>query len=234
MWIWMLIPLVLAPTLFCLVFVYSKDRWEPEPKTLVMKVFFTGFAVAIPTVLVQWGLLYIIGSLTEEPNWVILYLTAFFVFAAISEMAKYLVFKILIGSSEEFNEKLDGIVYMVAAATGFAAVENFGYGLLLELYWQPIYRSILSAFFHAICSGILGAYLGEAEFTDSDWKAFFFILTGFFAATFIHSLYEFFLLYPRPWAPWMNLPLLLFSGTWLLWKMQRLTQESPFRELQKT
>ncbi|RME76399.1 MAG: protease PrsW [Planctomycetota bacterium] len=231
-WLYFL-SLAIAPTLFVVWYVYSLDRWEPEPKSLVMKVFFAGILSIIPAFLIEWGGMAFIATAEPHPSLWTTALVAFIIVAVTEEACKYLPFKIMIGSHEEFDEKIDGVVYMVAAAMGFAAIENIGYVLIfgaqfsvLKATQVGLARAVLSTPAHAICSGILGVHLGKAEFTSSDFSAFFTIAKGFFLAVLIHGFYDFFIFINFPWA---SVPVLVLGGLYFMKQIHILQEDSPYK-----
>jgi len=121
-----LIALAIAPGLFLLWFYYKKDVYEPEPKKLVIKTFIFGALIAFPVSLVE--------SIFVSPSKIILngdflqlLIYAFLVIATTEEFGKFLVVKSVAYNSSEFNEIMDGIVYAVASALGFATLENIFY-----------------------------------------------------------------------------------------------------------
>ena len=82
--------------------------------------------------------------------------------ATVEELAKWIIFMALIYWWEEFDEPLDGVVYGVALALGFATVENvlcvvrdgLGIGLLRALFAVPA---------HALFGAAMGFYMGRAK-----------------------------------------------------------------------
>src|SRR5581483_6753264 len=82
--------------------------------------------------------------------------------AAVEELCKWLIFLALIYWWEEFDEPLDGVVYGVALALGFATVENvlfvvrggLGLGILRAIFAVPA---------HALFGAAMGFYLGRAK-----------------------------------------------------------------------
>jgi RsiW-degrading membrane proteinase PrsW (M82 family) len=90
--------------------------------------------------------------------------------------------------SKEFNEVMDGMIYMVSAALGFAATENVGYMLGFG-FAVGFLRAILSYLAHISFSAILGYYMGRAKIEGQKNL----VWVGFGLAISLHWLYDAFL-----------------------------------------
>jgi len=152
-----------APSVFLLVFFYLKDRYEPEPRGHVAVAFLAGALAIVPAYLGAAGLERAVGR-----EWLALgglparLFEAAIVAGAVEEFAKWLVFVSFIYRWAELDEPLDGLVYGVALALGFATVENvlcvvrdgLRVGLLRALFAVPA---------HALFGAAMGFYLGRAK-----------------------------------------------------------------------
>lgn len=166
MTVFAIITLGFAPGIFWLWFFYKKDKYEPEPRQLIMKMFFWGMVSVIPAIFLEMPfrgsvfLLTVIGAPLVE------------------ELVKFMVVRQGVYHHAEFNEPMDGVVYGVAAALGFASAENALY--LLDAYFVPgdvltdadpfsalmtvfILRALLSVPGHALWGAIWGYALGCAK-----------------------------------------------------------------------
>ena len=157
-----LLVLGFAPALFWLWYFYVKDRYDPEPRAWILKIFLLGMASTIPLALVEG----VIGVVIPSD-----FLLAVLVAPVVEEIGKFLVVYLFVFRRPVFDEPVDGIVYAVTAALGFAALENFVYifaaysetlALPLEL---SIVRGILSVPGHALMSGMWGYALGQSLVT---------------------------------------------------------------------
>lgn len=118
--------LAFAPGIFWLWYLYQKDRWEPEPRHLVLKAFFWGLVIAFPAALLETAFLW--------SQFLLIVVAA----PVIEEYLKYFVVRRAVYHREEFSEPVDGIVYAGAAALGFASIENLGYLLSAQSRsWRP-------------------------------------------------------------------------------------------------
>jgi len=181
------ILIALSPGIFWLIFYRRKDREEPEPKKLVLKIFLWGMVMTIPAAALEFIVDYIMpysdsGSLSQ-----IIWGT-FIVIAPVEEYLKYLVIKRKIYGHPEFNERLDGVIYGVIAGLGFASLEN----IMAALGNGPsviLFRFFTATLMHALTSGIVGYYLGRSRFNPEESKNL--ILRGLVIAILIHGAYNF-------------------------------------------
>ncbi len=144
-----------TPGLFWLWVVYTRDRCEREPLSLVIRTFLLGILVAAPIAIVEY-LLYpnAISDTEPLPLGTAAYLS-FVVAGLTEEVGKFSVVGLTVYRSPHFNESMDGLVYSAAVALGFASLENVGYiaryGALVMLLRAPI-----STFGHVIFSSFWG------------------------------------------------------------------------------
>lgn len=181
--LWIL-ALALAPGAFWLLYFYSRDRMDPEPRRLVLKTFLLGMAVAPAAALVE-ALFF----------WVGIFLLVVIVGPVIEEIAKYLVVTRTVFKREEFNEPIDGIIYAAAAGLGFATLENVGYligaqatGMLGETFWA---RALLSVPGHALFSSMWGYALGWSLLIVDEEPRRRFVRRGVWLAIGLHGLFNF-------------------------------------------
>jgi protease PrsW len=159
------------PAAFWLGFFYLMDRHEPEPKQLVLGVAVLGALVAAP--LADFVHQAAVPALAlEQPGLSafsfdrILY--AVLVAGLAQEMCKYAVVRYTIYMSREFDEPMDGIVYMMACGTGFAVWVNFhrlsGQGHQVYLSTGAA-QAVVTTLAHASFAGALGYVMGRAKFS---------------------------------------------------------------------
>jgi RsiW-degrading membrane proteinase PrsW (M82 family) len=181
----------LLPSIIWLLFFLRKDV-HPEPKRMVLKVFFLGALVTLPAIFIERGAFEVV-SILNLPQ--IFYI--FFGIALVEETLKFLAVKEKVISSPEFDEPIDSMLYMIISALGFAALENLLFFLspeIMPLSFQEIlvlasFRFITATFLHALCSGLIGYFLAKSFFEIE--KQFKLILTGLGIATILHGLYNF-------------------------------------------
>jgi len=150
----------------------------------------------------------------------------------IEETSKAVVLFAAIYHWDEFDEPLDGVVYGVAVALGFATLENFLFVLRLGLgvAWQ---RALFAVPAHALCGATMGYYAGRAKLPDAaqrgrtPWldRSLCFLVPIIF-----HGLYDYALhhgLGPKIWV-------MISVGSLALWqfvlrRVRRAQSASPFR-----
>jgi protease PrsW len=157
---WLFI-LALAPAVFWMWWFYRKDRFDPEPRGLVLKIFLLGMLPVLPAGLLEILFLNLTPTLTGAGLFAIA-ASNLLVVGPIEEYGKYLVVKRWALSEPAFNEPLDGIIYATAAALGFAALENFFY-LLDNGAWLILIRGPLSTLNHVLFSALWGYAVGMAS-----------------------------------------------------------------------
>jgi RsiW-degrading membrane proteinase PrsW (M82 family) len=159
------------PAILWLGFFYLMDRHEPEPKQLVLGVSVLGMLVAAP--LADFVHLTAAPGLAVEQAGLsalsldrILY--AVLIAGLAQEMCKYAVVRYTIYMSREFDEPMDGIVYMMACGTGFAVWVNYhrlsgqGHNVWLS---TGAAQAVVTTLAHASFAGALGYVMGRAKFS---------------------------------------------------------------------
>jgi len=134
---------------------WRRDRFEPEPRGLLLKLFIAGACVTLLAGLVN-GIFDLI-----LPAGFVLILVA----PPVEELSKIAVVLLVAYRSQHFTQVVDGAIYGISCALGFAVVENleyavdFGVGILVT-------RSILLPLGHLLFTGVAGYYLGKAKFEN--------------------------------------------------------------------
>jgi len=184
----------LLPSILWLVFYYKKDP-RPEPKRMVLIFFLYGIIIALPVALLENALTSILGPLETFPPYKI-FLYYFFVVALIEELFKYWVFRFGIMKNPEFDEPTDALVYIIAVALGFAAVENILiiFPTTVQLFLKDAiiiiaYRSVSATILHALASANIGFFFALSLFRTHKRKLYLFL--GCVLSVFFHALYNF-------------------------------------------
>jgi RsiW-degrading membrane proteinase PrsW (M82 family) len=177
-----LLSVAVAPSVFLLLFVYLRDKYEHEPLGLIGMTFVLGALGMLPAMLIELLLGWLFPS-----NLIV---TVFLYVAVVEETIKFGAVRIKAYLSPHFNETMDGIVYAVAAGLGFATVENILYVVQHGLS-AAIVRAFLSVPGHAVWAGIMGFYLGLAKCkTMSKSQEGRQIVKGVGIAILLHGLYD--------------------------------------------
>lgn len=159
--------LAILPAIGWMVFYYRKDYRDPEPMSAIFQTFLAGCVVAIPFLVMK-----IILSRIPGLGLAFTGITAVLLFAALEEMAK-LVASIFVVTRHrlDFNQVIDGVVYAVTAAIGFAFVENLYYFIQFlnsgseDLLTVFVFRSFGTMVAHTLFSGIAGLIWAYAYFS---------------------------------------------------------------------
>ncbi len=185
------LAMAIAPALVLVVYYYRQDKRKPEPKGLIVKIFLLGILSIIPAILLELA----VSTLEDLVSWWRLgyYLFKAFVVAAIcEELIKLWVVKTVAYNNVHFDEVMDGVVYTIVASLGFACIENILY--VLGRGWTvALVRAFTAVPMHAVCSGMMGYYIGKAKFTSEKAEESILIKRGFWIAVGLHGLYDFLL-----------------------------------------
>lgn len=180
-------------------FQFLKRDVLPEPAKMILKIFFWGMLITLPVLLVELGASKIIVGL-NLPRLFTLVLYWFLAIALVEETFKYLVVRIKILKSYEFDEPVDTMIYMAVVALGFAALENIFYlvpsaekmfslgELIMTTAAVSFFRFVGATFLHALCSAMVGYFLALSLCKRKNmWLTAF----GLFFAVLLHGLYNF-------------------------------------------
>jgi len=164
----------LAPILIIAFYIYSRDKYEKEPLSFLLKALLAGIIIVIPVVLIER--LLTISSENMEGMTNAAY-TAFIVAGLTEEGMKYLAFYLFFWKNRNFNERFDGIVYAVYIALGFAGIENLLY-VFSGGYSVGLVRALTAVPAHALFGIAMGYYFGMAKFYPS-YKPYYLVLAFF-------------------------------------------------------
>jgi len=186
--IWAILALGVGPGIFWLFYFYSKDRLEPEPKHMVLLSFFLGGLAALPIAIAET----VVASVVVASFFFI----AVFIAPVVEEIGKYLTVRWTVYKSSHFDEPMDGIVYGVAGALGFASVENVIYlisaAVDAETFWTTAaIRAVLSVPGHALFSALWGYALGWSILIKDTAKRLSILSTGLLLSILFHGLFNF-------------------------------------------
>jgi len=157
-----LFVIAVTPALIGLFCIYQADRVDKEPAKLLFLTFLFGALSVIPSIIVEEFLIRINifkGIYQAMYN-------AFIVAGLTEEYFKRLVVLKLPFRTSYFNEKMDGIIYSVFAALGFATVENVLY-VVYRYTNNPfigLYRGVFSVPAHGVFGITMGYYLSISRF----------------------------------------------------------------------
>lgn len=189
--------LTFLPPILWLLFYLREDR-HPEPKLLLLLTFIGGMTAALLALLAEC--LFVVslaGSCRAGIGPTISPLILFLVISLIEEYVKYLPVKFLVIRRSDFDEPVDGMIYMMTAAMGFAALENVLFVLPIFAENLPASLEIAANRFlganllHALSSGIVGFFLARAWFHPHRHH---FIALGIIIASLLHTAFNYLIL----------------------------------------
>lgn len=187
----LLVALTIAPGIGIGMYVHWRDRFDREPRALLLKSFFLGMLAIIPPVIVQ--LLAEMLGFNRHENIATTAFYAFIIVALSEELSKYAVLRLYAYPKKEFNEPFDGITYSVMIAMGFATLENIFYvfdGDVERGVEVALLRMITAVPAHAADAVLMGYFAGLAKFRHDGQSLLF---TAIMVAVIAHGMYDFFL-----------------------------------------
>ncbi len=190
------------------------DKLQPEPLKVLLRVgLWGGLMSVIPAIIGNslanhfLGLGGFASDLSRRVSLPLALASAVFI-GINEEFWKFLATLRLVRKLPEFDEPLDGMIYGMTVALGFAALENieyivrFGPGVLLA-------RSLLSIPIHLACGAIWGYGLARAKFISKRQRYFITAIPYLLAAAGVHAAFDFFI-FLRTWTIFLVFPLLFF------------------------
>ncbi len=226
-----LLALAIAPGVAISVYIFWKDKFDKEPKKLLLFAFVLGLISTIPAVILEVGVhkLGIIHSNSVFQTAIL----SFVGVAIIEEGVKFFVVFKYIYPKKDFNEPFDGITYCVMASMGFATLENIAY-VVDYGHTTAIARMFTAIPAHAVFGVIMGYFLGLAKFDNERSNTY--LAYALFAPTILHAAYDFPLMLDKGVVPWMDeyrvltALITLAIGIWLSSKAIKIHQfNSPFK-----
>lgn len=212
-----LLLLAIAPVFIIIIYVFIKDKYEKEPKRLLLYNFLLGAFVSVIITTLLYVIIDIPLPLRNHDSVFEQFIKAFFVVGLSEEFSKYIIIRYYSQPHKEYNEPFDGIVYAVMVSMGFAATENVMYVLQggMEV---AIMRAFTAVPAHATFAILMGYFMGKAKFSKNRTIL---NLTGLFLAVLFHGAYDFFLFIDFIPGVWIGAFISLFIGVILARKAIR-------------
>ncbi len=188
----------ILPSIIWLLYYLKKDT-HPEPRLMILKIFFWGMLSALPAIFIEKGIFLELQKLSLSYS-VTIFLNNLLGAALVEETLKYLVVRGKVSKSDEFDEPVDAMLYMIVAGLGFAAAENI-FVMLGMIPSFLIHQTLLvlalrfvgAVFLHALCSAIVGFWLA-VSFSRYREEKFRFVGLGLGIAICLHALFNFFII----------------------------------------
>lgn len=203
-----LLIIAITPALIGIFAMYLTDRVDREPAKLLFLTFLFGALAVIPSIIVEEILIrfnIFKGAFGAFYN-------AFIVAALTEEYFKRLVILKLPLKTSYFNERLDGIVYGVFTALGFATVENIMY-VVFRYTNNPfigLYRGIFSVPAHGVFGITMGYYLALYKFNTDEKGKKSNLRKSLFMPVLLHGIFDFILMADIPQLTLLFVPYVIF------------------------
>jgi len=182
----LLIGLAALPGLLICWYIYRMDRYEHEPKVFLVFAFLAGALATFPIIgLEEWLDSH---AFLWRTHWLLELLVTAILTALNEELVKFVALVLFIFPWRFFDEPLDGIVYSVIVAMGFATTENILYGMEYGL-GTTILRAFTAVPAHLVFAIIMGYYIGLAKFNIKKRNSL--LLLGLALSVAAHSVYDF-------------------------------------------
>ena len=179
----------LVPAIFWLWFWLREDKKNPEPILLIIITFIAGMAV-VPLALPLQKLA--IDIYTGD--------NLVYVWVIIEEVLKYAVALAVIFWNPAVDEPIDMIIYMIAIALGFSALENtlfilnpLAVGDYINTALTGSFRFLGASLLHVLASGTVGVLLAFSYYKSNVMKLVYGMI-GLCLAIVLHALFNFFIM----------------------------------------
>ena len=182
------------PMVVCALIIWWFDRYEKEPRSLLIVAFLWGAGPALVLAVIAELL---IGAPVDFLGPVGKLLGTIAVAPIVEEVTKaIMLFALMLSLRAEFDDVLDGIIYGALVGFGFGMAENFLYNLgQIGEGWAAwaivaILRATVSGQGHALYTCLTGAGFGMARLSTSRAGKSLWPLGGLTAAIICHSLFN--------------------------------------------
>jgi len=203
-----LLIIAVTPAISIAYAVYLSDRYDKEPIMLLLKIFLLGAITTIPAFLVES----ILSNINVFTGIMGIAFTSFIIAGATEEFFKREVVRRFIYSNKNFNEKLDGVVYCIFSAIGFATIENIMY-VVFRFSNNPyigLYRGILSVPAHSIFAVTMGYYLSLGKFAKDKREELKYLRKSLYIPILLHGIFNFILMADIPLLSIIFIPYVLY------------------------
>ncbi|MCS7059624.1 MAG: PrsW family glutamic-type intramembrane protease [Anaerolineae bacterium] len=162
--------LAIVPAAIWMAFFYAQDRGEPEPRQYVLAVAILGALLAAAV-----GQPFI-NDVARAPQWLghdtlTEIVGAILIVGFTQEFLKYAAVRYSIYYSNEFDERIDGVLYGTAAGLGYATFINIAMvinsgGIAAEQLSAGIIRIVIVTLVQAALGGLTGYFIARTKFDD--------------------------------------------------------------------
>ncbi|MFV9506769.1 MAG: PrsW family intramembrane metalloprotease [Oscillochloridaceae bacterium umkhey_bin13] len=180
--------LAIIPSALWMGFFYRQDRLEPEPKTQILAVFMLAALLADVfgrRIVNDWFQVNRWASFDTTTS----LLASILIIAVTAQLIIYIVMRLLVYDTPEFDERMDGIIYGTMAGLGVATVGNLYFVISNEgvALGPGIVQTVTTALAQASFGGLQGWFMAEAKFTR---KPIWWVPGGFALATLFNGVFS--------------------------------------------
>ena len=189
----LLLLVAVLPPILLIAYVYSSDKIEKEPISLLFRLVLFGMGSILPAILLEMALEFLLKFLFPEGSTFYNLLDCFLIIALAEEGVKYFILKKRMWDHPRFNYRFDAIVYAVCIGLGFALAENIMYVLAGGLTTGLI-RAVTAIPAHAINAVFSGYYFGQAkraQHMGHEETSRFFLKFALILPIILHGFYDF-------------------------------------------
>jgi RsiW-degrading membrane proteinase PrsW (M82 family) len=187
-----LLALTIGPGLAIAIFIFWKDKLDPEPRRLLIKAFLLGCLSIVPAIAINLLLKSMLKVDISESLFET-FAFAFFVVGVAEEFSKFMFLRWSLFLHHEFDEPYDGITYSVMIGMGFATLENVLYvyqsNYPYDVAWLRAFTAVPA---HATFAIAMGYYTGLAKFNINKKNSL--LIKGIVLAIVMHGFYDFLLM----------------------------------------
>jgi RsiW-degrading membrane proteinase PrsW (M82 family) len=182
------ILLAVLPSAFWLFFFYRQDRLEPEPKSRIAAVF---LLAALLTDVVGRRLIndwfQVSAWASRSTLWSLL--ASILIIGVTYQAIVYVAVRLVVYNTEEFDERMDGIVYGTTAGLGIATLLNLYYVLGNEgvALGPGVVNTVTTAMAAASFGGLQGWFMAEAKF---EHKPAWWVPLGFAISVLLNGVFS--------------------------------------------
>lgn len=166
-------------------YLIAQDHGEKEPIGALWLAFGFGIAGGVVAALIENAFIAVRDLNPLSPLHLILFTSL--AVGVIEESCKFIPLSLFLYPKRYFNEHTDGVIYFALAGLGFGLPENILYTLQFGAS-TGISRILLTPFFHAATTGIVGFFLIRGKLAGrSRWRSWLVLVL----AMALHGLYDF-------------------------------------------
>ena len=233
-----IIAIAILPSLIWLFF-YLKEDMHPEPRFWLFAIFLIGMALAPLVISLEMAVDKLFDFAAISLGGLLIFIFA----PIIEEIAKYGAVHLALNKNPVLDEPVDGMIYVIVSALGFAAIENIFATFSFVSIGTPGYftnafnflsvRFISAVALHGLASGIAGYYFARFYFPPkvNSKRNPLFIVLGLTLASSLHGAYNFLIVKNDS-----NLPLILtgailgLAAVWVIFLFIDLKRRATYQQ----